>query len=171
MWMERLDVEEAEQQFKLARKALEEEDFTTALTHLEKALELHDNPDWHSYAGLRIALERGDYLVAEHLCLASIEHDEGNSAHYLNLGKVYLAAGKKSEALETLREGMARGGNENPGTALPTGKTKSSGLQFPETDPSPQQVPGNYSPPACPSAPRPPVSQSRSIRLGGKAFP
>jgi tetratricopeptide (TPR) repeat protein len=112
MWMERLDVEEAEQQFKLARKALEEEDFTTALTHLEKALELHDNPDWHSYAGLRIALERGDYLVAEHLCLASIEHDEGNSAHYLNLGKVYLAAGKKSEALETLREGMARGRNE-----------------------------------------------------------
>jgi len=112
IWMSRLDTNEAEQQFKLALKALDEEDFTTALAHLEKALELHDNPDWHSYAGLCIALERGDFPVAEHLCLASIEHDESNPVHYLNLGKVYLAAGKKCKALEILHEGMALGGTE-----------------------------------------------------------
>jgi Flp pilus assembly protein TadD len=110
--MPRLDTNEAEQQFKLALKALDEEDFTTALAHLENALELHDNPDWHSYAGLCIALERGDFPVAEHLCLASIEHDESNPVHYLNLGKVYLAAGKKCKALEILHEGMALGGTE-----------------------------------------------------------
>jgi Flp pilus assembly protein TadD len=110
--MERMDSGEADQQFDLARKALEEEDFTNALAHLEKALDLCDNPDWYSYAGLCIALERNEFLTGENLCLASIEHDEGNPFHYLNLAKVYLAAGKKGEALETLREGMARGGNE-----------------------------------------------------------
>ncbi len=110
--MEPTDIEEAEKQFELARKAIDEENFTTALAHLEKALDLYDNPGWHSYAGLCIAMERGDFLVGEHLCQASIEYDEADPAHYLNLGKVYLAAGKKSKALDTLREGMVRGGNE-----------------------------------------------------------
>ncbi len=110
--MDRLDMNEAEKYFELARKALEEENFTKALDHLEKALELHDNPDWHSFAGLCIAMERGDFPVGEHLCLASIEHDQGNPVYYLNLAKVYLTAGKKKEAFDVLREGMARGGNE-----------------------------------------------------------
>ncbi len=110
--MDRFENEEAERQFELARKALEEEDFKKALAHLEKALELRDNPDWHSYAGLCIALEQDEFLTGEHLCRASIEHDEDNPIHYLNLAKVYLAAGKKRQALETLRQGMARGGNE-----------------------------------------------------------
>ncbi len=110
--MEQSDTEEAGQQFDLALEALEEENFTKALTHLENALELCDNPAWHSYAGLCIALERGEYLAGEILCRASIEHDKSNPDHYLNLAKVYLAAGKKAKALETLRQGMARGGNE-----------------------------------------------------------
>ncbi len=110
--MERLTLEEAEKYFELARKALEEEGYKTALAHLEKALELHDKPEWHSYVGLCIAMERGDFLVGEHLCLASIEHDESNPVHYLNLGKVYLSAGNKRKALETLCKGMALGGNE-----------------------------------------------------------
>ena len=110
--MERSDSGEAENQFDLACKAIEGEEFTKALVHLEKALELCDNPEWHSYAGLCIALERGEFLTGEHLCLASIEHDEDNPVHYLNLAKVYLAAGSKEKALETLRQGMARGGNE-----------------------------------------------------------
>lgn len=109
---DRLKIEEAEKYFELARKALDEENFTTALVHLEKALELHDDPDWHSFAGLCIAMERGDFQVGEHLCRASIDHDEGNPVYYLNLAKVYLKAGKKREALDILREGMAKGGNE-----------------------------------------------------------
>ncbi len=96
----------------LARKAIEEENYTSALVHLEKAFTLYDDPGWHSYAGLCIAMERGDFPVAESLCLASIEQDDSDPAHYLNLGKVYLAAGRKREALETLRRGMDKGGNE-----------------------------------------------------------
>ncbi len=110
--MESSVFDEAKEQFELARKAIEEEKFTSALAHLENAFALHDTPDWHSYAGLCIAKERGEFLVAESLCLASIEHDDANTVHYLNLGKVYLAAGKKREALDILRRGMDKGGSE-----------------------------------------------------------
>lgn len=110
--MERSAREEAEQHFKLVLKSIAEEDFTAGLVHMEHALQLHDDPAWHSYAGLCIAMERGEFVVAEHLCLASIEHDEADPNHYLNLGKVYLAAGRKREALDVLRRGMDRGGNE-----------------------------------------------------------
>ncbi len=110
--MERSALDDAEKQFQLARKAIEEEDFTTALTHMENAFALHDDPGWHSYLGLCIALERKEFQVAEALCRASIEHDDADPVHYLNLGKVYLASGRKREALETLRAGMAKGGNE-----------------------------------------------------------
>jgi Flp pilus assembly protein TadD len=110
--MERSAFDEAKEQFELAWKAMEEEEFTSALGHLEKAFALHDDPDWHSYAGLCIAKERGEFQVAESLCIASIEHDDANPVHYLNLGKVYLAAGKKREALDALRRGMDKGGSE-----------------------------------------------------------
>ncbi|HTP66633.1 MAG TPA: hypothetical protein VMJ66_14670 [Geobacteraceae bacterium] len=110
--MDRSDSGDAGLQFDLAYKALEEEDFTKALTHLENALELQDNPAWYSYTGLCIAMERREFLVGELLCRASIEQDEGNPDHFLNLAKVYLAAGKKAKVLESLRQGMDRGGDE-----------------------------------------------------------
>lgn len=110
--MEQLAIAEAEQKFDLALKAFDEKDFTTALTLIENALELHDNPNWCSYLGVCIAMERKDFPSGELRCLTSIDHDKGNPVHYLNLGKVYLAAGNKSKALETLRKGMAQGGNE-----------------------------------------------------------
>ena len=110
--MEQLAIEEAKQKFDLALKAFDEKDFTTALTLIENALELHDNPNWYSYLGVCIAMERKDFLSGELRCLTSIDHDKDNPVHHLNLGKVYLAAGNKSKALETLRKGMAQGGNE-----------------------------------------------------------
>lgn len=110
--MERSALDEAEEQFQLARKAIEEEDFTTALVHMENAFALHDEPKWHSYLGLCIALERKEFQVAESLCRTSIDHDDADPVHYLNLAKVFLASGRKQEAIETLRTGMAKGGNE-----------------------------------------------------------
>jgi len=110
--MEQSAIEEAERHFKLMLKSIAEEDYAAGLVHIEHALQLHDDPAWHSYVGICIAMERGDFVVAEHLCRASIEHDDDNPEHFLNLGKVYLAAGRKQEALAALRQGMERGGNE-----------------------------------------------------------
>jgi tetratricopeptide (TPR) repeat protein len=109
--MELMQVEQAEQEFELARQALKEEDCEAALIHLEKALELSDNPSWYSYAGYCIGKGRGEMKTAIGLCLTAIEEEPENPVHYLNLGKVYLAFGDKDKALRTLREGMAKGGS------------------------------------------------------------
>lgn len=109
--MERPSLDEAEREFELARRALGEADYEAALSHLEKALALHDNPSWYSFAGVCIAKGRGEFRTGVDLCLASIGQDGENPLHYLNLAKVYLAAGNKEQALRALREGMARGGS------------------------------------------------------------
>ncbi len=110
--MEPLSVEQAEQEFELARQALKEENCEAALIHLENALELCDNPSWYSYAGYCIGKGRGEMKTAIGLCLTAIEEEPDNPVHYLNLGKVYLAFGNKEKALQTLREGLSKGGNE-----------------------------------------------------------
>ncbi len=106
-----LALEQAEQEFELAQRALKEDDFDAALNHLEKALELDDNPGLYSYAGYCIAKGRGELRTGISLCQASIRGEPDNPAHFLNLGKVYLAWGDKYMALQALRDGMAKGGN------------------------------------------------------------
>ncbi len=103
---------ESAREFHLALKALSSEDDVTALSHLERALELHDNPSWYSYVGYCIAKGRGEFKTAIDLCRMSLEEERENPVHYLNLGKVHLASGNKRKALEAFREGLAKGGNE-----------------------------------------------------------
>lgn len=103
---------EAEREFELARKALDKEDFETALAHLESALELNDNPSWYSYVGYCIAKGRGEFRTGVDLCLMALEIEPENPVHYLNLGKVYLVSGNKKKALLSFRDGLAKGGNE-----------------------------------------------------------
>ncbi len=103
---------EASREFELALKALSREDDVTALSHLERALELHDNPSWYSYVGYCIAKGRGEFKTAVDLCRMSLEEDGENPVHYLNLGKVHLTSGNKRRALDAFREGLAKGGNE-----------------------------------------------------------
>lgn len=109
--MELPSLDNADTEIELARKTLAEENFDAALAHLERALELNDNPAWYSYVGYCVARGRGDFRTAVELCRNSIEQEQGNPVHYENLGKVYLTAGNKEKAIQALREGMARGGN------------------------------------------------------------
>ena len=110
--MEPLSREQAEQEFELARQALKEENCEAALIHLEKALELCDNPSWYSYVGLCIDRGRGEFWMGVEHCLESAEVEQESTTHHLNLGKVYLASGNKKKALSALRDGLAKGGNE-----------------------------------------------------------
>ncbi|MBI1920582.1 MAG: tetratricopeptide repeat protein [Geobacter sp.] len=104
--------DEAEREFELARDALHRDDAEDALPHLEKALELRDEPSWYSYVGYCIAKGRGEFKMAVDLCRMSIETEPENPVHYLNLGKVHLAAGNKKKAHEAFREGLEKGGDE-----------------------------------------------------------
>ena len=80
-----------------------------ALSSFEKSLDLGNaDPLCKSYAALLSAVERGGIgraiSVSEQLLRASPEEP----LLYLNLGKLYLMAGRRADGVNTLREGLAR---------------------------------------------------------------
>lgn len=101
----------AQKEFDRAQQELDRNNVLAALACLERALSIRDDPFWHSRLGFCIAKQRGHLTRAFELCNSAIEHDPGNSLHYLYLGKVYLVAGNKFEALQSFRNGMRLGGS------------------------------------------------------------
>lgn len=101
----------AEKEFAQALAALAVEDTQAALASIERALRLCDTPEWYSYLGYCIARQRGQHRKGLELCRESLALEPDNPAHYLNLGRVYLAKGDKAEALRIWREGMTKGGS------------------------------------------------------------
>ncbi len=99
-------------EFEQALEALAAGRTLAALAHVEKALNLKDNPSWYSYLGYCIAKQRGQIKKGIELCLSSLELEPDEPVHYLNLGKINLLYGNKPEALKVFREGMLKGGNE-----------------------------------------------------------
>ncbi|MBA4373361.1 MAG: hypothetical protein C0402_10945 [Thermodesulfovibrio sp.] len=82
-----------------------------ALACFEKAYAIEKTPDIQSCLGLCIAKERGKISEGIRLCREAIEQDSGNPLHYLNLGKIYLKAKRKSDCLDVLRKGLSFGDN------------------------------------------------------------
>ncbi|MBI5634646.1 MAG: tetratricopeptide repeat protein [Nitrospirae bacterium] len=80
-----------------------------ALACFEKAYAINKTADIQSYLGLCIATERGRISEAVRLCSEAIDREPGNPLHYLNLGKVYLKADRKTDCLEALRRGLSYG--------------------------------------------------------------
>jgi len=60
-----------------------------------------------SYLAYCMARERGQLREAMGLCQAAVAADPGNPAHYLNLGRVLLIAGKKSKAIAAFWRGIS----------------------------------------------------------------
>ncbi|MBI4691325.1 MAG: tetratricopeptide repeat protein [Nitrospirae bacterium] len=83
-----------------------------ALVYFEKAYSLAKTPELESYMGFCIASERGKITEAIMLCNDAIAHEPANPVHYLNLGRVYLKADRRSEAIDTFRKGLSLGDNE-----------------------------------------------------------
>ncbi|OGR29223.1 MAG: hypothetical protein A2X83_12830 [Desulfuromonadales bacterium GWD2_54_10] len=102
---------EAAVEFERAREALASGSALAALVHLEKSLQLHDDPSRYSYLGYCIAKERGLAKKGIELCQNSLLQEPEEPAHYLNLGKIHLISGNKEEALKAFREGIAKGEN------------------------------------------------------------
>lgn len=82
-----------------------------ALQSLEKAHEQVDSPEIQSHLAFCIAKERRDYQRAESLCESAISEDPGSSAHYLNLGRILLLAGRKRDAIRVFRDGLLHENN------------------------------------------------------------
>jgi len=99
-------------EFELALDALSGESTLKALVHLERSLQLHDNPSLYSYLGYCVAKERGQIRKGIELCQSSMIQESEEPAHYLNLGKIHLLTGNKVEALRLFREGSEKGEND-----------------------------------------------------------
>lgn len=99
---------EGDKLFSSGLRALEQGDTLSALAFFEKATQKEDKPVYSSYLALCIARERGQYQLAVTLCEKAKAREPLNPVHYLNLGKVYLQAGKKEDAIRTFREGLSR---------------------------------------------------------------
>ena len=83
-----------------------------ALACFDKAFVFGKSPELLSYLSYCIAAERGQIYEALKLCNNALSQEPDNPVHYLNLGRIYLHAGKKEEALLTMRKGLSLGENK-----------------------------------------------------------
>lgn len=63
-------------------------------------------PDGLSFYGLCLALVEKKYKPAIELCRRAVELQFYHAEHYVNLAKVYLAAGNRKKAVSTLEDGL-----------------------------------------------------------------
>ena len=121
-----MPITESDELFAAGLEALARGDTLSALSLFERAIQMEDRPAFSCYLGLCIAKERGQFQLAVTLCEKAKAREPHNPLHYLNLGRVYLIAGKKDDAIRTFREGLGYEQNrqiidelENLGTRKP----------------------------------------------------
>jgi tetratricopeptide (TPR) repeat protein len=96
---------EVEGLFTKGLEALAEGNTLSALSYLEKAINIDNSPIISSYYALCIAKARGQVSKAISLCEEAIKREPQNSQLYLNLGRIYLITNKE-DAIKTFREGL-----------------------------------------------------------------
>ena len=98
--------EEEQGMLKRGVEAVDNGDTRTGMFCLEDLFEKKPDPLITSYYAVCLAKERGEVKRAFELCDEARDDDPGNPVHYLNLGRVYLAAGMKREAIKVFRDGL-----------------------------------------------------------------
>ena len=79
-----------------------------ALRHMRRAVALEENnPDYLSFFGVAIAQAEKKWATAELYCRRALrmKHNEGRL--HVNLAEVYLGAGRRQDAVQTLKTGLA----------------------------------------------------------------
>jgi len=99
------------QQVERGAAAAEQGNTLGALIHLENAALHGSTPLLASYLGYCLARERHQFEQGATLCLEALEQEPGQAIHYLNLGRVYAAAGQRELTIKTLYRGLELGGN------------------------------------------------------------
>ncbi|MBV9493711.1 MAG: hypothetical protein JOZ54_05665 [Acidobacteria bacterium] len=102
------------QEMEAAIEAVREEDYLRALTMFHDLYGDEDGPPIQtpkdatglSFFGLALALVQRKFKPAIDLCKRAIELEFYNGDHYANLTKVYIAAGNRRKALETVEQGL-----------------------------------------------------------------
>ena len=97
-----------------AIEAVREEEYLRAMTMFLDIYGTDDAPPIRtpkdatglSYFGLTLALMQKKFKMAIDLCRRAVELEFYNGDHYANLARVYIAAGNRKKALETLEQGL-----------------------------------------------------------------
>jgi tetratricopeptide (TPR) repeat protein len=97
---------QAEEIYEKGLHALSNGHVYLALVCFEQAMNLEKSPIYASHLAFCLAKARGQFREAMALCTEALEKDPHNSIHYLNMGRIYLLAGKREKALQVLRQGM-----------------------------------------------------------------
>ncbi len=93
---------------------IEAGDTANGLLLLEKSEEAYlEEPLFCSYLAVCIARERHDFDTAVQLCRDAIAVEPRRVEHYLNLGRVRLAAGERKEAIRLFRNGLLHGSSDS----------------------------------------------------------
>ncbi|WP_246014674.1 tetratricopeptide repeat protein [Geomonas oryzae] len=102
---------ETDELVRLGKEALEARRFVQAQRYLYAALERLRTPEHLSLYALASAQATGNVKSAVAWCQEAIKMEPRNSNHFLRLGTVYLAAGRKKEAIRALHLGLRVGKN------------------------------------------------------------
>jgi len=65
-----------------------------------------ESPEMMSLTGYSLALEAGQFQKGIELCHKAITLDPHNSEHYLHLGRIYILAKKKEQAIKAFHLGL-----------------------------------------------------------------
>lgn len=84
----------------------------TALIELEELVRKSNHPKVLAWLGYCLAKEKQDFSRALVLCTSALDTAPDNADMYLALGRVYRLAGRRYQALTTLRRGLKMGRNE-----------------------------------------------------------
>ena len=99
--------ETGREQFVAGENFLKGDNFDRALQAFEKAYKADgENPAYMSYFGMCKALRAGEIGLGLELCTRAIKKEFFRAEYYLNLGKVYNAAGNKKGAIKVYLKGL-----------------------------------------------------------------
>ena len=115
---------EAGELFDMGIKSLKNREPIAALDYLEQAVIMERNPLYCSNLGICLAQEKRDYTRAFSLCNEAIRKEPRNSLHFLNLGRVYLLANQKKNAIRIFNLGLRYEKNRNISIELRRFKTR-----------------------------------------------
>lgn len=104
---------EAEKLFANGIEAINSGDMVSALAFFERAISIENTPVNRSYFAFCIARERGQFKKAISMCEEAMKEEPENPVHYLNLGRIYVITGQRSDAMQILREGLHHGENKD----------------------------------------------------------
>ncbi|HBG46266.1 MAG TPA: hypothetical protein DDW94_04660 [Deltaproteobacteria bacterium] len=98
---------EGREHFISGKRFLKEENMDRALRAFDKAWkEDKENAEYMSYYGMLKALRGGEIGLGLEFCTRAIKKEFFRAEFYLNLGKVYMAAGNKKGAIKVFKKGL-----------------------------------------------------------------